>query len=235
MTILNKCFFCLYFLTIICILQSCKPDDAPPAADLGFFPLGDEVKDYLYFKPGTFWIYKNSLTGELDTICVNNSVLDTIQQTSKKWHFSNELFLVSSKSKSTGHEYYHYMRSLGAEVNSVTWACIPNMERKNPFEGDITAFYYPFNFHKTKPGAYPTELISIRDTMIINQNTFNKVAIYYIKQDELEPGTLKRNAAKYFWARNAGLIRKDLFKSAFPGDTSILLHSWRVINSSIIQ
>ena len=45
--------------------SSCKPE--PPVQKyLGTYPLGD-IKDYLFFKPGSMWVYECDSTGELDT------------------------------------------------------------------------------------------------------------------------------------------------------------------------
>jgi len=216
--------------------QSCNPDPPDPGpTDLGFFALG-ESKDYVYFKRGTWWIYKNTKTGLLDTIEVFNSVLDTLEKTSKKWHFTNEVFLVDSRSLNTGYYYYFYIRPLSPDVTTVTWACIPNLERREPYEGDIAPFYYPFDRLKNNPhGGYETYCTTIKDTMHVNGKVYSDVAVFYLVNDNSEPIPMKRKAAKYYWARHYGLIQKDLFDGKFRGDTSTLYHSWKLINSFTLQ
>ncbi len=68
------------FLTLLGVLfvfqgSRCKPDPPKPHPTIRrSFYLGG-VKDYLYFKPGSYWIYKNTVTNEIDT--VKQVVMDT--------------------------------------------------------------------------------------------------------------------------------------------------------------
>ena len=227
---LLKLTFVVFSLIAITALHSCKPEPPdPPPTDLGFFGLG-EAKDYVYFKKGTWWVYQNTRTGKYDTIVVYNNILDTSERISKKWKYIDEVFAVDSKSLSTGHHYHFYERYGPVDViNQPRNLIIPNLERREPFEGDIKPFYYPFN------DEIADYCLTLRDTMIINGYAYKNVAIFYLIYDDIEPVPLSRKAAKYYWAKNYGLVRKDLFESQFQGDTSTLYHSWKLINSYIIQ
>jgi len=213
-------------------LQNCNPDPPdPPPKDLGFLGLG-EAKDYVYFKKGTWWVYKNTRTGLYDTIEVYFNLLDTLAEKSDKWRFTNELFSVKSKSLTTGHFYNFYQRSAAVDVlTEPTGFITPNLARREPFEGDIIPFYYPF----VKPHYGYNFCVNIKDTMNINGQVYPDVAVFYIKQDALEPDPLNGKPAKYYWARHYGLVQKDLFDSQFYGDTGTLFHSWKIVNSNIIQ
>ena len=229
----------LYVLTIviplITTLESCHKEDASPK-DLGFFALG-EAKDYVYFKPGTWWVYRNTRTKLNDTIRVTYSLLDTLEETSEKWHFTNELFYVHSVSQTNGDNYYFWERSATAEtIYQPSGSLIPTMERDNPYQGELRPFYYPFDRLKNNPnGGYDTYCTTVKDTLTINNKLYHKVAIFYIKNDNIEPNPLDGHPAKYYWAKNFGLVQKDLFDNKFRGDTGILYHSWELINSNIIQ
>ena len=227
--------FGLFMLSID--FQSCKHDPPNPGPeDLGFFGLGVD-KDYVYFKKGTWWVYQNNRTGLFDTIKVIYNILDTSEQTGLKWKFTEEVFAVDSRSLTTGHYYLHFVRYQGtSELFKPVAICLPNMERREPYEGDIAAFYYPFDRHKNKPnGNYDTHCITIKDTMTIHGKVYSDVAVFYIKNDDIEPDPLNGRPAKYYWARHYGLVQKDLFDGKFRGDTTKLYHSWKLINSKIIQ
>ena len=71
--------------------------------------------------------------------------------------------------------------------------------------------------------------------MNIMGKIYSKVAVFYIQSDDSEPIPLKNKPAKYYWAKNYGLVQKDLFDSKFIGDTSLLYHSWKLSYSNIIQ
>lgn len=137
----------LFLLMAITALHSCKPEPPdPPPNDLGFFGLG-EAKDYVYFKKGTWWVYQNTRTKGYDTIVVYNSILDTSERVSKKWKYVDEVFAVDSRSLSNGHYYHLYERYGPVDViNQPRNLILPNFERREPFEGDINPFYYPFNY-----------------------------------------------------------------------------------------
>jgi hypothetical protein len=50
-------------------MSSCKresPNNKEEETYLGNYPLGDE-RNYLYFKPGSMWVYECDSTRELDT------------------------------------------------------------------------------------------------------------------------------------------------------------------------
>ena len=217
-------------------LLNCNPDKPDPGpTDLGFFALG-EAKDYVYFKPGTWWVYENTRTGLRDSIVVTYSLLDTLEATSKKWHIKEELFYVKSHSLSTGHYYDFYERQGAVEITAQPKGyIIPTLERNQPYEGEIDPFYYPFDIFKGKNGDYEAFCLTVKDTILIKGKVYDNVAVFFIKRDVIEPSPKNGKPAKYYWAKNYGLIKKDLFDSKFPGDTSVLYHSWKLINSNIIQ
>ena len=227
----------IFSLSVITTLHSCKPEPPDPGPkDLGLLGLG-EAKDYLYFKSGTLWVFQNTRTGEYDSIEVYSSVLDTLEQVNKKWRFTNEVFSVKSKSITTGYYYNLSQVELPVEtINEPKAVFSPFFERYNPYIGQMEPFYYPFSILEKKPNStYERFCINVRDTIMLNNNIYKNVAIFYLKNDFLEP--LPRNGwpAKYYWAKNQGLIRKDLFEPKFFGDTSRLYHSWKLIHSKIIQ
>jgi len=222
-----------FFIFQICIFENCKQENDPPAKDLGFFSLG-EAKDYVFFKPGTWWVYQNTRTGLKDSINVQYSILDTLESSGKKWRFLDEVFYVQSKSSSTGHYYFFYQRKGTAAVTEPVKKVLPLLERRDPFEGDINCFYFPFDAYPNQSGSVSI-FLNKQDTMVMNGKIFKDVAIFYLTNDNTEPEPLKRNPAKYYWAKNYGLIRKDLFDGKFMGDTSKLYYSWKLINSKIIQ
>jgi hypothetical protein len=66
----------LIFFGAFFLLYSCKKDDA--IAEVVDY--GPDIKEYCYFKIGTWWVYEDSLTGNIDSVYVTDSFwrLDTI-------------------------------------------------------------------------------------------------------------------------------------------------------------
>src|SRR5215208_6972518 len=77
--------FSYLFLIVTVLMVSCKPDCPEPPKDLGFIPLEEEIRAMMVFKPGTWWIYQNTLTNELDTVEVLDFKMDTVVRTGEKY------------------------------------------------------------------------------------------------------------------------------------------------------
>ncbi len=81
----NNLEYNFYFCLILLIIHGCCRDQRRDISgkqcelrpdEYSYFWLG-EAKDYMYFRTGTWWVYKNTNTGLLDTISVISSSLDT--------------------------------------------------------------------------------------------------------------------------------------------------------------
>jgi hypothetical protein len=67
--------FLVAFLSLLAIaLVTChKPDPDPEPCECGEVNTVDELREWAYFKPGTYWIYEEETTGARDTFTVINS------------------------------------------------------------------------------------------------------------------------------------------------------------------
>ncbi|MES2565803.1 MAG: hypothetical protein V4565_02985 [Bacteroidota bacterium] len=61
-----------YMLFIgICLTAFTKCKRSPEPVDQGFkSPVNQDLYDYAYFKPGTYWVYEDSISGILDSIYI---------------------------------------------------------------------------------------------------------------------------------------------------------------------
>lgn len=55
--------FCLASVCGLLALYGCKKNE-----EKDIIQVADEVKEYLVFKPGSFWVYRDTVTGNLDTV-----------------------------------------------------------------------------------------------------------------------------------------------------------------------
>jgi hypothetical protein len=60
-------------LPLLLLVDACKPDKPKDPLTITY-KLG-EVKDYMYFKPGTWWVYEHDLTKERDSQYVTSSFI----------------------------------------------------------------------------------------------------------------------------------------------------------------
>ncbi len=68
---MKKFVFHLLFLTVLCIaLSTCKHEPVFDPATCGDAQTIDEMKQWVLFKPGTYWIYEEETSGDRDTVIV---------------------------------------------------------------------------------------------------------------------------------------------------------------------
>lgn len=78
---MKKLLFCISLaIPVALLVHSCKPDPSiPPNTDSPpFTPLPQDIKDYCVFKYGSYWVYQDSVSGEYDTVTVEEYSFDTI-------------------------------------------------------------------------------------------------------------------------------------------------------------
>ncbi len=65
-----------YCLFIFIVLSACNKSVAPEQPNLRE-GIDDSIVKYFYYKPGTYWIYKDSITNRIDSIAVLSDVNDS--------------------------------------------------------------------------------------------------------------------------------------------------------------
>lgn len=212
--------FCFY---------GCGPEDKP-VEDLGFFPLG-EIKDYHYFQPGSWWVYKNMITGDLDTVVMARRKIDTIPVGNNIRKFSYEDITYTTTSITLKENYRHYRRyPMSAEP--IDWKYFYYISRsrisdKNGFEGIQDVFISPDDISY---GYADIIFIENLDTLSLNSG----ILVYKVKVFETDfegDGSWDSYPAKYYWAKNIGLIKREKLDT----DKITLLEGWELIDYEITQ
>lgn len=189
--------------------NSCKKDFQP-----GEFPIPQELLDYYYFKPGTFWVYKNDKTGEIDTTVIMDARRGWNEGTKGDKYEQAEVYINSSLDGYT-YKYFVYTQPSSG--------CIKD-NKNNPC--------YVINCIKTKPGNYVGEQIVFTYFIKIgysgysgvkgtNYSTFNVLSYndstalngtyyYSVCKFSLIPCFIQNDKNIIFnWAKNIGIIRKE--------------------------
>ena len=201
-------------------------DDCTPKS-FGPYPLGG-AKDYLYFKPGSYWVYKNSFTGELDSLYM--AYCDTFVKTTKgmayRWlevtYTSIEFKL---KSDIQGTAYRSYTQRVLPDVTSFdenNFHSVQFCEMTKP-QGGVTSgyiFQYPFP-SKNNPNNYEHY-----DQIKWSDSTFYDVGVFYTDQYSTDlirtpknvvGGCDQANIGKFYWGKGVGIVAMEdsifLYKS----------------------
>ena len=62
----------IIFIIFILSVFSCKKND-----ELSHYPINSDLKSAFNYLPGTYWIYRDSISGEIDSFAVRNNVFST--------------------------------------------------------------------------------------------------------------------------------------------------------------
>lgn len=108
-----KLYFTLILPLVVFCFVGCHKDRKPPT-----YYLPQEVKDYMYFKPSTYWVYKDSVSGALDSVIVKDATTEmyTWADGPKEKDISHydEIFTVKTFSYYENLEYVYRGTILGA-------------------------------------------------------------------------------------------------------------------------
>lgn len=214
----------IYLLLLLTIVSSlhCKTKDDPcivlTTVDR---PIPESMSQWK-FMPGTYWVFQDSASGDLDSIYVTNTEERTQTETCSGGPGScdNTTYIFVShaihlKRSATGEEDIMTLDALGAAIGG-SLRSGDEIVRGNLiwFEGEPEAERYPFqcNFNGTGP------TIQLGDSTILN---LGPVGFSGVKQFEVE------NSARYFW-NEYGWVRWDE-----RDDSSLVTEAWNLIRWNI--
>jgi hypothetical protein len=201
----------LFFILIPLLagLQACKPDKPEPQKYLGTYPLGD-IKDYLYFKPGSMWVYECDSTGELDTQVMVQCDTPWIIKSFVKY----QQLTFTVKSLNEGSIYNNYNPGLDIfyrENWSYFWSI--TRFRTNPKNGGGTdcVFFKPYDTNSLGGfGSSSTYYKGLISKMTVLGKDYDSVRVFQVKTGGSFPYCKIKtwNAARltFYWAKNVGLI-----------------------------
>ncbi len=196
---------------------------------------------YLVGKPNSFWIYKNTKTGDLDTQTCKDYLLQE-SLTSKNIVGENkkakEIIFTFDRL------FYNIYSSYNTwiyqqETNDVYASSKIDLEDRGVVldrivanEGLATVFLYPFKEgNGVGNGSSLTLFKQLLPTLTLQGETYNNVAVFEIDQDDIwyansYLGAIKYPKAKYYWAENVGLIKRENISENY---------SWELIEYNIIN
>ncbi len=231
-------------LLLIVILSTCRKKESPPSPpeNLGFFSLG-EAKDYLLFKPGTWWVYKNTYTNESDSMVLTYCFLDTSHAESTIRYFDYENIAFSIKSHRDNATYNTAGRDWNPEVTHFNAGWGIECTRLGGYysshfsgSGISTQFYYPFDKSKRGNGVYETTFSERKDSLIVLGKTYYDIAVFSVTGDDAFPypniffGVIAINNI-YYWAKNYGLVKIEML--GFDKNNDKLNMDWELTKSLI--
>jgi len=202
-------------------LHSCKPDDnTPPAPRV--FKAPQEVIDYCYFKEGTYWIYRDSVSGQYDTVSVISSNFDTLTNTNDGVKEYYDIFLVTTYSS---YDKYNENIRLQARPWLITGAPIVFYIKYKPGDSKGSTFYHFYPYEIGKMYSIANDKITILNTqnsLFVGSNTFLNIVAFAHSKDP----NYGYSATIIYQAKNIGIIKKVITAKN---------QVWELINYNIVQ
>jgi hypothetical protein len=202
-------------------INSCKPERVKSVEDFGIFYFGESA-DYFDFKVGSYWIYENNRTGEIDTNGLIYYYRDTTQFTYENWEkkkiYSRELidFTIVTTNR---RQFVNYNTSR------------PCLECTSFNPNILSVLKYDWNSVFRKPWDIYPGVSRYYPSLTILNNTYNDVLAFDIENDSSLPfwddSKLhwggQNGAAKYstyYWAKGVGLVQIKYKKTIDTGPDS---------------
>lgn len=232
----------LLLIISLLIISSCRDKDPtkpgyqrkPPAPVYLKYRLGS-AKEYMWFNPGSYWIYKNTKTNALDTVTCKNLYYDSfvvkgIEDYSKHITVDFDRLITN---------YYSTYNKLSFEDNTSFFN--PNSTpirdyfypiNRSTNEGrEISPFYYPFDESRLSGNGFSqTKFKTLIPNLNINSFNFNNVGIFETDFDAIwypkdSINSIQYPKSKHYWAQNIGLIKRENISENY---------SWELIDYNII-
>lgn len=220
----NNYLLLLLSFTIV-TLSCCKPDD-DSEPQVYHFLLPQEVKDYYAFKDGTYWVYENDKTKELDSITVffHQSKIDTIIDTERNHKLIFEIFRLITYSHRDDYKTEYYPLPPVPENPSANAVIIEREKYKTgDYIGVTSLLFHPF-IKGSKKYTSKGEIVlnDILPEFTIKNNSFLNVLYYHNTFDI----TNNKSDMDYFIAKNVGIV---MMRNNTTNET------WNLIRHNIVQ
>jgi hypothetical protein len=208
---MNKIFAFSAFLTLL--LFSCRKEKPKPPNYT--IPLSQTLKDFAYFRPGTYWIYEDSASHKLDSVYVLSASYGTNEVTEQQnlgytgsFGYYKEQF-AGSLQPSSENEWVDMSTSMHAPgaVLFHDKTIAGKYAGQNFLMTDVFTDGYT-TYSNTEPNGSLT-FVQGFDTLRVLGSIFHKVALMYDRKNILEGN----NRTNVYVAKNMGVIRKELLDS----------------------
>ncbi|MBL7812716.1 MAG: hypothetical protein JNL57_10875 [Bacteroidetes bacterium] len=226
-------------------IQSCekkKPKD--PVTII--YKLG-EVKDYMYFKKGTWWVYEHDKTHELDSQYVTSAYIGTsITQGREEWssHITLQQEVMSMRIRSNfvdgwGSNNYFDIYTTGIQVDAYPYPnsvySIKRTKFPNILMSSVTGIVYRWPYTADKRFSAYQDSVLINYSL--NGSTYDTVRVFDVTAGEcvMQEPSLRtyEGSAKCYYAKNVGLIR--VYQKTTTANNLPLIHNWNLVRKHIIQ
>jgi hypothetical protein len=234
-----KHYLILFSLLVLAAISGCKKDKKCPNVSITY--LEQEMKDWIYFDSGSYWIYIDSVTGAYDSVYVTKSVIEIAEFLDKK--VSNcvqkrteamNIYLESSNNKSlilNG----AYGRDGGVtnNMNPVSGSVTISNQKYSGGDGGYSHYMY-FPVLQGTVGRWTGFGIIKHDTIYAEYEVHGTKFQNVLQVHDNYNMALGYNT-KFYHAKNIGVIRKEYYEIDRDNPNPKLLQVWELAEYKVSQ
>lgn len=186
-------------------------------------PLTQELKDYTYFRNGTYWVYEDSATGDLDSFYVydsQNFFTDYLDNTGEPLA-KLEVFQYFTNSSYDGNTYYYLTDLINNRYSDHPEVTILRVVKKGGTHTQNHFVRYPLEVGREYQYGPSLMRLETRPDKVNFKNTFHNILVYRDLANTTEGGE-----TLFYIAKNIGIIRKEVKKTN---------RVWNLIRYKIVQ
>ncbi|MCZ2128988.1 MAG: hypothetical protein LC109_01850 [Bacteroidia bacterium] len=226
-------------IAILATISSCIKDKKCP--DISTILIEQEMKDWMFFDSGSYWIYIDSVTGAYDSVYVTKTevgITELIDPKESPCPINKREVLVVFFETIAGLKFYiSGVYGTGSGVSNNT----------NPVRGSVSIFnqkhsggdggYSHYMYFPVLQGTVGFVFGEIKhDTIYENYTVLGNTYIDVLRVSDRDNGALNA-ITKFYHAKHIGVIRKEIYewKSRHDKSTPKLLHVWELADYKVIQ
>lgn len=209
---------CLFIIILIFI--GCKKDN-----EVKTYYVPQDIKNYAYFKTGTWWVYEEELTNKRDCVLIvsNNGGYDEFDGKSGPPKGIFEYFNCTAHSYLNGYDY--------TDDCNPTWTkdgrsiVFRGKSKPGDYVGSTILLFNKFiigsrMYPYTQTGE--VTLTAGTDSLLLKGEYYHKVHIF----NDSKNSTEEDSPTNFFVARNIGIIRKEIM---------LVNENWNLVSYHIVQ
>ena len=233
-----KHYLFLISIATLAIINSCKKECRKPE-DVPVTKIEQEMYDWIVFKPGSYWIYIDSISGVYDSVYVTNVLLDTSLFINEKKCVEqrNEQIHVFMKSYYQGWEIRlvgQYNAGVPNSINQIPgMASIFDQNHSGGDGGHSHYMYFPVLQGTVGQWAFGWTFIR-HDTIYSEIEVLGKTYQNVLRVHDNYNMALGYNT-KFYHVKNIGVIRKEYYEIDRDNPNPRLLHVWELADYKVTQ
>jgi hypothetical protein len=228
--------FLIYCIITFSLLQSCekKCQDKKPIL------LEQEMKDWIFFQIGSYWIYEDSISKSIDSVYITDAKIERIEYFNPRQKCPKRIADVININFSSilGEKIeINGVYGAGSGVQNDTTnirgnALIKNLNHSGGDGGH--SFYMFFPVVQGTIGAWNGFTFIKHDTIYPTYNVKGKMFNNVLRIHDTGNGAYN-SETKFYHVKHIGVIRKEIYEMDLGNPTPKLLQVWELTNYKVKQ